>query len=428
MSQALSENTKAVLLLTAPLITGSRSEPAEVLTPAEYRKFLACLRDSGAEPAHLLAPGGAKLLDTCARIAEQERVERLLARGLALSQAVERWQTRAMWVLSHADDGYPTRFRSRLGDDAPAVLYGCGDRTILESGGIAVVGSRRVDNALLEYSRGVGALAASSGRTLVSGGARGIDQAAMSGALERGGRAAGVLADSLEGSAMNRANRQALVDAQLVLVSPYDPRAGFNVGNAMQRNKLVYALADAALVVNADANKGGTWAGACEQLEKLHFVPIYVRSSSTANAGLDGLRQKGALDWPDPDDADGLAKALAAPAKRRQSPPVQGQLFSEPIPAEAGARLREAATPWDSASSSEEPFDAAGELFEAVREVVVRLLRSPMKPADVATKLDVTPSQAKQWLERLAGDGVLTKGGRPLRYWLAGSKGNAKGG
>ena len=36
----------------------------------------------------------------------------------------------------------------------------------------------------------------------------------------------------------------------------------------MQRNKLIYALADAALVVNSDYEKGGTWAGAVEQLER----------------------------------------------------------------------------------------------------------------------------------------------------------------
>lgn len=43
----------------------------------------------------------------------------------------------------------------------------------------------------------------------------------------------------------------------------------------MQRNKLIYALADASLVVSSDLNKGGTWAGAVEQLDKLKFVPVY---------------------------------------------------------------------------------------------------------------------------------------------------------
>ena len=50
----------------------------------------------------------------------------------------------------------------------------------------------------------------------------------------------------------------------------------------MRRNKLIYALADAALVVNADYNKGDTWTGAAEQLDKLKLVPIYARANGYA--------------------------------------------------------------------------------------------------------------------------------------------------
>src|SRR5258708_24895620 len=114
----------------------------------------------------------------------------------------------------------------------------------------------------------VGRLAARAGRMIVSGGAKGIDQAAMRGGLEGGGEVGGVLADSLETTAMNREHRNLLIDGRLVLVSPYDPNAGFNVGNAMQRNKLIYALADAALVVSSDLERGGTWTGAVEQLAR----------------------------------------------------------------------------------------------------------------------------------------------------------------
>ena len=91
-----------------------------------------------------------------------------------------------------------------------------------------------------------------------------------------------------------------------MLISPYDPSAGFNVGNAMQRNKLIYALADASLVVSSDLNKGGTWAGASEQLDKLKLVPVYVRSTGELSSGLDALRKKGAIPWPNPQDPESL--------------------------------------------------------------------------------------------------------------------------
>nr|WP_236692807.1 hypothetical protein [Pseudomonas sp. 10-1B] len=78
----------------------------------------------------------------------------------------------------------------------------------------------------------------------------------------------------------------------------------------MQRNKLIYALADASLVVSSDLNKGGTWAGAIEQLDKLKFVPVFVRSTGESSAGLDALRKKGALPWPNPQDVDTFAEVF----------------------------------------------------------------------------------------------------------------------
>jgi predicted Rossmann fold nucleotide-binding protein DprA/Smf involved in DNA uptake len=314
MSEGLSLNTKAILLLVAPLIAVRSKRSTDLLTLSEYKKLARRLRELNAQPADFLSPSADQLVNDCDALIDKVRLERLLARGFLLSQAVERWQTRAIWVVSRADPAYPQRLKARLREDSPAVIYGCGDKQILASGGLAVVGSRNVDDALIEYTQEIGRLAASAGRTLVSGGARGIDQAAMRGALEAGGTVTGVLADSLENTAMKREHRNLLLEDRLVLISPYDPSVGFNVGHAMQRNKLIYALADAALVVSADLGKGGTWAGATEQLEKLHLVPVFVRTTDEASAGLDALAKKGALPWPDPLDADGMNAAIATPA------------------------------------------------------------------------------------------------------------------
>lgn len=306
MSPVLSPNSKAILLLTAPLIVGRGPSSPDLLSPAEYKRLARHLREFQHEPADLLAPGAANLLRACQPVIDESRLQRLLDRGFLLGQAIERWQARAIWVISRADAAFPRRLKLRLREDAPAVLYGCGDIDLLDSGGLAVLGSRQVDAALIDYTMAVGRLTARAGRTVVSGGAKGVDQTAMQGALEAGGRVSGVLADSLERAAMNREHRRLLMDGRLVLLSPYDPGAGFNVGHAMQRNKLIYALADASLVVSSDLDKGGTWAGAAEQLDKLRFVPVYVRWPSAGSAGLEALRTKGALPWPNPGDADAL--------------------------------------------------------------------------------------------------------------------------
>ena len=314
MSAGLSSNAQAILLLTAPLIIGRSQPPASPLTSREYRGLARRLRELKRQPADLLDTGSSSELAEWGLDLDIGRLVQLLGRGFPLAQAMERWRTRAIWVVSRADPGYPPRLKKRLGEDAPPILYGCGEATVLNAGGLAIVGSRNVDDTLVKYTECVGQLAAASGSTVISGGARGVDQAAMRGGLEFGGRVAGVLGDSLEKAVVRREYRDALMSRRLALVCPYDPAARFQVGHAMQRNKLIYALADAALVVNSDYRKGGTWAGAVEQLDKLKFVPIYVRSDGKSVKGLDGLRERGANPWPNPTTAESLAKCLSGHA------------------------------------------------------------------------------------------------------------------
>jgi len=278
-------------------------------------------------------------------------------------------------------------------------------------------------------------LAARAGRTLVSGGAKGIDQAAMRGALEAGGKVSGVLADSLVKTTMNREHRNLLLEGQLVLISPYDPSAGFNVGNAMQRNKLIYALADASLVVCSDMNKGGTWAGAIEQLDKLKFVPVYVRSTGGSSPGLDALRSKGALPWPNPQDANAFETVFEAAAPTQApSPQSSLALFSEDGPqgvAPTPPSLTEItpvlestptnaptpeARPEAASPMATTPSTPADTLFAAVRDVIQLLLKSPMKDTEVAAALDVSAAQTKAWLQRLVDEGVIEKQKKPAGY------------
>ena len=321
MNDALSRNAQAILLLTAPLIIGRerRSSP-KPLAPGEYNRLASRLRDLRRKPADLLGDGAAALIEECRLDLDAERLERLLDRGFTLSQAMERWRTRALWVATRADADYPRRLKERLGGQAPPVLYGCGSRENLDSGGLAVVGSRNVDDDLIAYTEGIGRLVAEARRTLVSGGARGIDQAAMRGALDAGGTVVGVLADRLERAATHRDHRDALMDDRLVLISPYDPAAGFLVGHAMQRNKLIYALSDAALVVSADYEKGGTWAGAVEQLDRHRFVAVYVRATGETGRGLDALLERGARRWLATDSPADLGPLLDAPPEGGHQP------------------------------------------------------------------------------------------------------------
>lgn len=422
MDASLSPNTQAILLLTAPLIVGRRGSPAQLLTPGEYKRLARHLRDTKQQPADLISRHAEDVLEGCRPIADKERIRNLLERGFLLSQAIERWSSRAIWVVSRADAAYPRRLKDVMREEAPAVLYGCGDKKILDTGGLAVVGSRHVDDALVQYTESIGRLVAQGKRTLVSGGARGIDQAAMRGALHAGGKVAGVMANGLEQASMNRDNRNHLLEGNLVLVSPYDPGAGFNVGNAMQRNKLIYAFSDAALVVNSDMNKGGTWAGATEQLNKLRFVPVYVRSTGGAAEGLAALQMKGATPWPNPETPEELADVLRrAPVPPNQEPSqVTLPLLSSTPKAVEASRVelpQHATNQEESTRRGDAPqTNPAEDLFSKVRELLLAFLEHPKKETEVASALDVTATQARAWLKRLTEDGVVTRRSKPVSY------------
>jgi DNA processing protein len=424
MTTPLTPNTQVILLLTAPLAAGRGNDSAKLFSPGEYNKVARILREKQKQPADLIGADEGEVIGICARQFGSERLEALLGRGFLLSQAVERWSARGIWVISRADPSYPKRLKSRLKEDAPPLLYGCGDLALLEKGGLAVVGSRHVDEELISYTESIGKLAAEAHRTLISGGAKGIDRAAINGALQSGGEAVAVMSDSMERAAVVRENLEPLMDHRLLLVSPYDPAAGFNVGNAMQRNKVIYALADAGLVVTSEFEKGGTWAGAIEQLERFHFVPMFVRNGNKAGRGNAALIHQGGRPWPNPENAAELQRMLSAAMELVAAEPKQEAL---------SFGLREQPTAYSASAKTVEPSNIAveeskinsspaEELFKIVREILRRELGIASRTeAEIVSLLDISKSQAKEWLARLTKEGIVekVKKTKPVQYRAA---------
>jgi DNA processing protein len=224
---------------------------------------------------------------------EAERIVALLERSARLALELEALFARGLWVVTRVDERYPSELKGTLKHQAPTVLFGAGDWQLLARGGVAVVGSRNIDEAGTAFAQCVGRKAAAAQLQVVSGGARGTDRLAMGAALEPGGKAVGVVADSLERTVRQPDLRQLLLDGQLALVTPYAPAAGFSVGAAMGRNKVIYGLADFAVVVSSDFQTGGTWAGAVEAL-KARWCPVFVREGGNVPKGNRELLKLGA--------------------------------------------------------------------------------------------------------------------------------------
>src|SRR5258706_10173428 len=193
MPEPLSKDTQAVLLLCG------RFAPREVVEPLdlrEYNRVVDVLRRQSLRPAVLLDPAAFDL-DWEAAELEPDRLHALLGRGMALGLAAERWVNGGLWVLSRSDDDYPSRLRLHLGRSAPPLLWGVGERRLLEGSGIAIVGSRDVDDEAVQWAEQLAISCASRGLAVISGGARGTDQVALASTLHAGGLAVGVFPGGL---------------------------------------------------------------------------------------------------------------------------------------------------------------------------------------------------------------------------------------
>ena len=280
-----SATTQAIMLLTQSF-PHSGSDSVKPLTPTEWKRLVKLLLQRDRRPGDFLSESPSVILNGWSdRSITIQRVEALLGRGLALALCMDRWSSAGILVLTRADADYPKRLKQRLGWKSPPVLYCCGHLPLLNNGGLAVVGSRNASEEDLRYAKELGSVAAQQGHNVVSGGARGVDDAAMTGALEAEGCVIGALGNSLLRRCASRKYRRHLLESNLILFSSAQPEARFFGWRAMQRNAYIYCLSDAAVVVHS-GRKGGTWQGAIDHFKlDERGVPVWVKPTDNESAG-----------------------------------------------------------------------------------------------------------------------------------------------
>jgi len=421
MNDFLTEDTKAIILLCG-VFGKDRSE--KPLSLAEYSSLVRWLIEVKMRPGDFLKK------DTIHEAAmgsgiDKQRLESLLDRGVQLGFAVEEWQRSGIWIISRSDaDYYPARYKKHLKEKAPPLLFGVGNRSLLKGGGLGIVGSRNVDQAGEAFTRQVAELCAYNRMPVVSGGARGVDQISMNAALEAGGVTIGILAENLLKKSVERNARHAIAEGRLLLLSPYHPTARFTVGAAMGRNKLIYAMSDYGLVVSAEHKKGGTWAGAEEELKRENSLPVFVRMGNDAPTGNSKLLDLGAISWPDSIDKNSFRQHLHDLVSESQKNRLEKEsdLFDlqtshepdsveEPLPADDYKdELQLISKPVD------QKHESPASIYEAVLPVILTKLGSPLTPSELAESLEVNKKQLDAWLKKIVEDGHAKKLSRPVRY------------
>ena len=197
-------------------------------------------------------------------------------------------------LLTLSDAAYPGRLKNIY--DPPALLYCKGRLPLLDDLlCVAVVGTRDCTPYGVACAEKLGFGLASGGAAVVSGLAKGIDAAAIRGALRAGGVTVGVVGNGLD-VYYPYESRYLYEDVASagILLSEYPPGTEPASGHFPVRNRIISGLSLAALVVEAPEKSGAliTAATALEQGRDVFAVPGPI--DAPASVGCNCLIRDGA--------------------------------------------------------------------------------------------------------------------------------------
>jgi DNA processing protein len=261
----------------------------------------------GVAGARRLLAGSGSVEDALDALSPGERRE-AESRAVALTEAAAR---AGIEILVAGDDRYPRRLNGL--PDPPPVLFALGSTTRFAEPAVAIVGSRKSTAYGARITRRLAADLAARGVTIVSGLAFGIDGEAHVTTLDAGGHTIAVLgtgADVPYPRAHDRLHRR--IAREGTIVSERAPGAAAHIGAFPRRNRMIAALADVTVVIEAGAKSGAliTARIAGEIGRAVGAVPGPVDAATSE--GSNGLLRDGAQVITSPDDVLGLLRLSPA--------------------------------------------------------------------------------------------------------------------
>ena len=261
----MNKNSETITLLCSQLAQVDGVQP---LTPSEWSNLSLTLQDRSLQPEAMLGFSKYEFVNELNLPHEiADRIQRLFERSISLSFELSKLEDQGIGVVTRADREYPSQLKKKLHNNCPPLFYYSGDLSILNYLSVGYVGSRSVSEDDEEFTEKTVTKTINNSYAVVSGGAKGVDSVSSSSALMQGGFAVEFLASAMTKKLKDCETVKYIRDGRLLLLSAVSPSAGFNVGVAMGRNKYIYAQSEGTVVVKSDKNKGGTWAGATENLK-----------------------------------------------------------------------------------------------------------------------------------------------------------------
>ena len=253
------DDAYATMLLTMAL-SPNREEYARPYSTQEFVRLQEAVRAAGLRgPGKLLGVDISGLM-AWLNLSEEEgyRAFTLLNRTVQLSYALEGYMREGIEVVTRYDDAYPDRLLRKLGEGAPAFFYRAGPASLLERPAVAVLGISgvRTSPEVREAIERLAVLAAEKGFALITGGELGVSRVAATAAAERDVPVVDILGGGMLAHLHEEVVGARVAAGSAAAVSLEHPEAMFTVSHAIARNKLLFALADAAFVFNTDGKRG----------------------------------------------------------------------------------------------------------------------------------------------------------------------------
>lgn len=213
------------------------------------------------------------------------------------SKIADRIDYERLSVIVRGDASWPTQTNCHPAAEMMPWLFVLGGISLLEGPAIGIGGSRQATSRSLEISEYLVRELVSRDVVVVSGGARGVDAAAHRTALEHGGKTVVVLAQGIGTFQMPHHWWSSIDRGQLAVVSEFEPMAGWESHQALQRNGTVVRLGETFLVVQAE-EKSGTFSAGNSALRMKRPLHVVTQSGPGAErfAGSEQLIANGG--WP----------------------------------------------------------------------------------------------------------------------------------
>ncbi|WP_261675281.1 DNA-protecting protein DprA [Streptomyces lusitanus] len=161
-------------------------------------------------------------------------------------------------VTFRGDDAYPDSLLYKQRSSAP-ILYHWGNSDLLHLDGVGMCGSRSASDLGLKAAEACGLEVSARQMSVISGYAKGVDTVTHLAALNSGGSTVIVLAEGFDHFRIKKNFRDSFDPDKVLVVSQFSPSQPWLAYAAMARNKVIFGLGRALVVVEA-GEKGGTLA------------------------------------------------------------------------------------------------------------------------------------------------------------------------